>query len=283
MNSDLSIRKENARTANIGFCASRAEGITIGICPLLYFGSGRSFSISLLVLNFNFIFSISSGSGQTEFYFPTCTKPCSLPAIFVDTLNAMKKFLFLTFLLIVARLSDIITTYIYIPNLEKELNPIVSVFGQGWTTMLLVQVIIISGFIYSLWVYSTKKLTLPKVDNSLTLKEFISLLNFKDTISYKKIFYKIPKNKTAIFYTIGYCGTISLIVLSFLVAISTTFLILSPDYRIFYRNYKIPVFLILSFVVMFIILLIKFYKSEYKNWLGENKTAGNIGIANSGA
>ena len=32
------------------------------------------------VLNFNFIFSISSGYGQTEFYFPTFTKPCSLAA-----------------------------------------------------------------------------------------------------------------------------------------------------------------------------------------------------------
>jgi hypothetical protein len=179
----------------------------------------------------------------------------------------MKKFLFLTILLIVARLSDIITTYIYIPNLDKELNPIVSIFGKGWTTMLIVQVVLISGFIYSLWVYCTKKLTLPKVDSSLTLKEFISLFNFNDTKSFNKIFYKIPKNKTAFISTIGYCGTISLIILSFLVAISTTFLILSPDYRLFYRSYKIPVFLILSFVVVFIFLLTKFYKKEYHKWL----------------
>ncbi len=189
----------------------------------------------------------------------------------------MRKFLLLTFLLIVARLSDIITTYIYIPNLEKELNPIVSVLGKGWTTMLIVQVVLISGFIYTLWVYCTKKPAIPKVDNSLTLKEFVSLFNFNDTKSYYKIFYKIPKNKTALFYTIGYCGTISLICLSFFVALSTTFLILSPDYRIFYRTYKIPVFLILSFVIMFLFLLSKFYKNEYNKWLLGNKTAGNIG------
>jgi len=31
--------------------------------------------LSAFVLNFNFKFSIGSGTGQTEFYFPTCTKP----------------------------------------------------------------------------------------------------------------------------------------------------------------------------------------------------------------
>ena len=32
-------------TANIGFSASGAEGITIGICSLFIFGSGRRISI----------------------------------------------------------------------------------------------------------------------------------------------------------------------------------------------------------------------------------------------
>jgi hypothetical protein len=36
---------------------------------------------SALVFIFNKIFSISSGYGRTEFYFPTCIKPCSLAAI----------------------------------------------------------------------------------------------------------------------------------------------------------------------------------------------------------
>jgi hypothetical protein len=42
--------------------------------------------LSAFVLNFINIFSISSGSRQTECYFPTCTKPCSLAAIFSDRL-----------------------------------------------------------------------------------------------------------------------------------------------------------------------------------------------------
>ncbi len=44
----------------------------------LWFGLDKQ--LSILVLTFNFIFSISSGwVGRTEFYFPTCIKPCSLP------------------------------------------------------------------------------------------------------------------------------------------------------------------------------------------------------------
>jgi hypothetical protein len=37
--------------------------------------------LSAFVLNFNKKINPGSGYGQTEYYFPTCTKPCSLVAM----------------------------------------------------------------------------------------------------------------------------------------------------------------------------------------------------------
>jgi hypothetical protein len=178
----------------------------------------------------------------------------------------IQKFLLLTALLIISRLCDIITTYIYIPNLQSELNPIVSIFGQNWTAMLAVQVIVISGIIYCIWVYCTKEPVLPQVNQPLTLKEFISLFNFNDTKSFFKLFYKIPKNKNAALYTIGYCFTISLSILSLLVASSTTLLIVNDTYKYFYRAYNVPYILVFSFIPIFLIVSSKFYKKEYTKW-----------------
>jgi hypothetical protein len=51
------------------------------------FGSGGTNIAKHWFLLFIFSKKPSSGSGQTEFYFPTCTKPCSLCAIRSDTLK----------------------------------------------------------------------------------------------------------------------------------------------------------------------------------------------------
>jgi hypothetical protein len=54
-------------TANIGFYASWAEGITISICPLLYLGSGRRMSINFSSYHQLLLTLPSSGYRQTEY------------------------------------------------------------------------------------------------------------------------------------------------------------------------------------------------------------------------
>ncbi len=44
--------------------------------------------LSVLALNFNKKINPGSGSKQTEFYFPTCTKPCSLSATISNYQNS---------------------------------------------------------------------------------------------------------------------------------------------------------------------------------------------------
>ena len=57
------------------------------------------------------------------------------------------EFCILTLLLIITRFWDITSTYIITPNLEKETNPIVSIFGQGWLSIIIIQIILNRGLI----------------------------------------------------------------------------------------------------------------------------------------
>ena len=63
------------------FCASGADGSTISFLFFTVLQFRLDKHRWALVTNLYICFSISICYGQTEFYFPTCTKPCSLAAI----------------------------------------------------------------------------------------------------------------------------------------------------------------------------------------------------------
>ena len=63
---------------NRGFAKVGQKEVIWSFVMLFGISSGRRVSIWLFVVIFIISFSISSGSRQTEFYFPTFAKPCSL-------------------------------------------------------------------------------------------------------------------------------------------------------------------------------------------------------------
>ena len=78
MNSDLNIHDENARTANMGFCASRAGRSNFGIlhrCTLVRAGR-NSIGLLVVILYFYFFIGLQFRAGQA-------TMPCLHKALFV--------------------------------------------------------------------------------------------------------------------------------------------------------------------------------------------------------
>jgi hypothetical protein len=174
----------------------------------------------------------------------------------------MKKFIFLSTLLILTRYADAQTTYLYTPDLAKEGNPLVSILGFGWAASIIVQLIGLSIAIYSLWVYSFRAVKTPAISSNIPLTQFISLFHFNNRDSFLKLFYKLPTNKNSLMYSMGYIFTYSLIFFSIIVSISTTLLLVSKDYRNLYSAYRIPVYLYLLVILIIIYFSKRFYKKE---------------------
>ena len=118
-----------------------------------------------------------------------------------------KKFIILAFLVIIGRLYDVTTTYFYTPDLKNETNILVVFFGAGWTSVIIIQSLLVGLTVTLLYYYFFKFKPNYPSDKNLTLKQFSSYLYFNDTESFGKMFYKTPKNKKTLLASTGYIDT----------------------------------------------------------------------------
>ena len=171
----------------------------------------------------------------------------------------------LSLLIIVGRLYDATTTYLYTPDLTNETNVLVKLFGAGWTSFVIIQITLVVIMIYLLYFYLLKFKPDTPPEKNLNIKQFVSYLFFNDTVSFHKMIYKIPKNKKTLFASIGYIVSMALISISFVVGTSTTFLIISDNYKNIYKQgiayvlYGIMVGLIIYFTI-------RFFKIEFSKY-----------------
>ena len=176
-----------------------------------------------------------------------------------------KKFVILAFLVILGRLYDVTTTYLYTPDLKNETNILVVFLGAGWTSVIIIQSLLVGLIVALLYFYFFKFKPDYPTDKSLTLKQFSSYLYFNDTNSFGKIFYKIPENKKTLLASTGYVVSMTLIFVSFIVGTSTTLLLLSDNYKHLYRNgIQTSLFVIIGGLAVW--FSINFFKIEYKKY-----------------
>lgn len=79
------------------------------------------------------------------------------------------KFIILAILVAAGRFYDVFTTSLYTPDLKNESNIIVSLFGGGWTIVLILQTLLSVTVIYCLYCYFFKFQTVRPAENNLTL------------------------------------------------------------------------------------------------------------------
>lgn len=171
------------------------------------------------------------------------------------------EFFLLTFLIVITRCWDLIATSVVTPDLERETNPLVSIFGQGWTTLIIFQIILVSIIIvlnyYSLFriksCYPSQK--------GYSYKEFITYYYFGKRRNLIEMIYKFPQDKSTLIKLLGYVVPRALIVVSIFISASSTFLIISADYAEFYRVARPYYYIVL--IAIAILFTILFFKREY--------------------
>ena len=174
----------------------------------------------------------------------------------------MKKFILVIFLMVISRFYDAYTTFIFIPDLERETNFLVSMFGIGWTSILIVQIVVMCFLSYTAYIYYFKTIKIIDFDENISLKQFISIFHFNNPNDFFKMFYKLPTNKHSFLYSLGAIVPKGLIIISLIAGTSTTMLILNDVYRTFYREYNVPIFLYASMAIILAVLSINFYRKE---------------------
>jgi len=187
-----------------------------------------------------------------------------------EQINKMRKFLMLVFLIVIGRLYDGITTFLYTPDLSKESNIIIKYLGAGWTSFIILQIVLIGFVIYLIYYFIFKYNPQWPTEKKLTFKQFASYLFFNNTHSFYKILYKTPQNKNVLFAFVGYVTSLTLISVSYIVGASTTFLLISNPYRNFYKNGMTEVGYGLMGVIA-IFFTIRFFKTEFKKYENSRK------------
>ena len=176
------------------------------------------------------------------------------------------KFILLTILLLFARGCDFYSTSLwFFDNPSDETNPLVQIFGFGWTGLLLTNLIIVGLTIYGFYYYSFKYSILKFKIRPDKLLDFVSELYFNEKSKFYQIFYKIPKNKKIFLGHTGFVLIRVLIVASFLATIHNLCQFYNvPIYNAFRELVKRPLFVIYGLIILsYIYFSYRIWKSEY--------------------
>lgn len=186
------------------------------------------------------------------------------------------KFFLLTFLLLFARGCDFYSTSLwFFDNPSGETNPLASIFGFGWSGLIVANIIIVGLIIYCFYYYTFKYSTANAPTKSRTLTEFISELYFNEKGKFYQVLYKTPKNKKIYIGHSGYVLTRVAILTSFL----ATFHNLCQFYNVaFYNTFR--EFVVRPLFLFYGILLLSFAFFTFRLWLKEyrNSKANTISI-----
>jgi len=180
--------------------------------------------------------------------------------------------------MVITRFYDVFTTYLYIPDLKGETNPMVSVFNFGWAGSLITQILVLGLVTYTTYIYYFKPIETMEVEEKTTLTTFISIFHFNTKNDFLKLFYKLPTTKYSLLYSTGAIVSKALIVISFMVGSSTTLLILNERYRTLYREYNIPILLYLIIIIIIMAFTVDFYKRERKERINKMASAERFKI-----
>ncbi len=179
------------------------------------------------------------------------------------------KFFLLTFLLLFARGCDFYSTSLwFFDNPSGETNPLASIFGFGWTGLIVANSIIVGLILYCFYYYTFKYSTSKAPTKSTTLTEFISELYFNEKGKFYQVFYKIPNDKKILIGHNGYVLTRVVIITSFL----ATFHNLCQFYNLsFYNTFR--EFVVRPLFVYYGIFLLSFAFFSFRLWHKEYRNA----------
>lgn len=133
--------------------------------------------------------------------------------------------------LVSLRATDVAITYAVSPDLRWEINPLVSVAGQGWFALIAGNVLGVAAILALFRYWLRRSADLFPGESGYSLKEFISHYLFGERHSFHKIYYVVPSNRKAILEYCGYVFIRVLTVWSFIVVVHNALVWHSAHYR----------------------------------------------------
>ncbi|UCG61685.1 MAG: hypothetical protein JSV52_15470 [Candidatus Zixiibacteriota bacterium] len=171
-----------------------------------------------------------------------------------------REFVLLTVLLCVTRLSDIYTTFVVTPDLVRETNPIVSMFGQGWTWLIGVQIVLVSSIVLLNYLSIFKSRPDHPSQSGLSLRKFATRYYLGREQHWVNLVFRLPYRWNVFVRAFGYTLPRVLIVVGLMVSVSSLLLSVSQTYANYYP--PLPAFYA---VIAAIALLVyyRFFQLEY--------------------
>ncbi len=133
------------------------------------------------------------------------------------------RFIVLTLLLLLTRGVDFYSTslwYFRENGRHDEMNPLASLLGAGWNTLVLVNAALVGLIIFCYYHYCFKYRPELSTDRRpRNFREYASLLYFNQPGKFFQIFYRIPANRSVLYAHMGYVLIHTLIIAGLLAAL----------------------------------------------------------------
>ena len=115
-----------------------------------------------------------------------------------------------------SRWFDGYSTYNHTPDLTKEANPLVSIFGFGWTPLLIVYILAVAYVIYTYLVANFNTYDLMPSEKGYSFSHCIGYIYTGTTQPWGVLFYKYPKKLIRLHHYVGHLVTRCLVFAGFI-------------------------------------------------------------------
>ncbi len=173
------------------------------------------------------------------------------------------KFISITVWIIISRAYDVYATWQFTPDLSKEANPLVSIFGLNWGPLLFIIIGLLFYTFYALYINTFKKYDLLPAEKGLKFSEFMTYVYLGKKDSWFSILYKFPKDKRRLHYLMGYWLSRALV---FAGIVSTIMWMLINYTDFYYPKFHKTAVLYSILLIGALIIWIDFYKKLYKKY-----------------
>jgi len=141
------------------------------------------------------------------------------------------KFIFTTAWILFTRSYDAYCTHTLTPDLSHEANPLVSMLGMTWTTLLITLALLSVYAIYAYYISVFKPKDLLPTEKGYTFNKFVAFVYLGHKDNWTALFYKFPKDLNRFNHYMGHTLTQCLVFAGFVSTVMWLLINHSDYYR----------------------------------------------------
>ncbi len=172
------------------------------------------------------------------------------------------RFFIVTVWIVFSRSYDVYCTHQLTPDLSKEANPLVSVFGLTWTPLLLIVAVLTIYAIYAYYVSIFKHSNLLPAEKGLSFREVATYIYLGRIDAWYAMLYKYPKSFNRFNQVVGHTLTKCLVY----AGVVSTIMWLLINYTNYYKNLHSAALIYSILFIGCIAIVYQWYKSMYSHY-----------------